>query len=127
MKVLLFHERFVPRVESGEKRHTIRRAPVIPVNVGDQLSLRCWSAKPYRSKQRVIREEACSKLETIQITEKGILLDEVELNADQCEGLAIADGFATFAEMQDWHRNAHGLPFVGVLIGWNTTDRKSVV
>ncbi|WP_397570620.1 ASCH domain-containing protein [Schlesneria sp. T3-172] len=121
MKVLMFQERFVPRVESGDKRHTIRRAPVNPVKPGDELSLRCWSGKAYRSKQRTLRQEVCSKVETIQITETGAFLDEWELNPDQCEGLAVADGFASFNEMQDWHRTAHGLPFAGVLISWVPT------
>ena len=48
--VLLYHQRFVQRVRSGEKRHTIRAIRKgRQIKVGDELSHRNWAGKPSRN------------------------------------------------------------------------------
>lgn len=37
---------------------------------------------------------------------------------EESEAIARADGFASIQEMHDWFKQAHGLPFHGVLIKW---------
>lgn len=119
MTVLMFADRFVQRVKSGEKRHTIRGQRKQPIKPGDGLSLRHWSGKPYRSKQCVIHDVTCSEVWPIEISETGrVDMGDMILNHDEREMLAVQDGFKNFAEMKQWHLNAHGLPFTGVLIEW---------
>lgn len=130
----MFAERFCDRVESGAKRHTIRRVAKRPIAVGDDLSLRRWAAKPYRSKQVVIRNVVCTKVSSIVLTngeppkdcwgqeevadDPHAVIDGVRLDFDQCDALAEQDGFASFSELMAWHDRAGGLPFEGVLIEW---------
>jgi hypothetical protein len=116
----------VPRVTSGEKRHTIRGVRNDrPIQVGDLLSHRYWSGVGYRSKQALIREEICTKVTPIEID-----ADEIKplitiggqlLTIDESERLAVQDGFDDLTEMMKWHREAGGLPFEGVLIEWKVT------
>ena len=49
--VLMCQAQFAPMVESGDKRRTIRPRRKRPVKMGDHVSLRQWTGKPYRSKQ----------------------------------------------------------------------------
>jgi hypothetical protein len=118
----MFQARFVGMVESGKKRQTIRRARQRPIRVGDRLSLRAWSDKPYRSKQIVLREATCSRVSTIEIDETFqeivFVVDGQRLQQEQWARLARDDGFACTTDMLDWFRDVHGLPFRGVLISW---------
>jgi hypothetical protein len=109
----MFQERFVDLVASGAKPHTIRlRARCKPA---DRLSLRTWTGKAYRSRQRIIREVTCTRVDPVTITDEGISIYGAALNA---EAVAKADGFASWADMRAWFSDVHGLPFHGQLIGW---------
>lgn len=132
MKVYLFKPRFAPMVEAGTKRQTIRPKRKHPTKVGDELSLRTWTGKPYRSKQRILRQgERCKEVHSFElraIQESNFLrlqcfLDGVRQetwitgNGDW-DKLAHADGFASAGEMIDWFGKEHGFPFEGELIKW---------
>jgi len=66
--VIMCQERFAPAVEFGSKPHTIRKIRKDrPVQVGAKLSLRAWLGKPYRSKQRILREAICTRVRPISI------------------------------------------------------------
>lgn len=123
MKVLMFQSRSAPLVESGLKRQTIRPKRKHPIRPGDTLSLRTWSGKPYRSKQRVIRPAtSCNSVRGVAIfpnrdkTEACMLVDGY--NWTDHESMAKADGFANWKDMWTWFANTHGLPFEGDLITW---------
>jgi hypothetical protein len=124
MPQILFQPRFVPAVESGEKRQTIRlprkKNPIYP---GDNLILGTWTGKPYRSKVRRLREgEMCLSVELIEIGEYkkdyGIVVAGKRLRIGGKMKLAKADGFRSIWDMIDWFRENHGLPFRGVVIRW---------
>lgn len=51
-----FKARFTELVASGAKRQTIRPTPKRMPKPGDWISLRCWTGRPYWSKQRVLRD-----------------------------------------------------------------------
>ena len=140
--VVMFQNRFVPRVISGEKHHAIRglRKGDRQIKAGDELSLRYWSGLPYRSKQVLMHDVVCCKSSEIILTDGDdveadvglpqgnvmihdnsdphVNIEGVRLDDEQAETLAHQDGFGSFAEMLDWHRNASGLPKVGRLIEW---------
>jgi hypothetical protein len=122
MTVLTFASRFARLVESGAKPHTIRGERKRPIKVGDQLSLREWTGRPYGSPQRILRETTCSAVQPIMIRRSlgrtHIALDGVMLTPDQAEAFAQADGFGSVFELLLWFSEHGELPFNGWLIRW---------
>ena len=116
---LMFQPVFELLILSGRKVHTIRPTRKIPLRVGQPLSLRVWTGKPYRSPQREFMRAQVEKVETIRVDfhncmyVRGVALSLVEQNR-----LAWHDGFETAADMLCWFINNHGLPFTGELIYW---------
>lgn len=105
--VILFQPRFAALVQAGTKCQTIRPPRQRAIQVGDTLSLRQWTGKPYASKQRILRTAICTAV------------GPIFLDCDCTdERLAAADGFATAAEMVAWFAATHRLPFSGILIQW---------
>ena len=121
--VRMFKPRFAPLVESGQKCQTVRPVPSRMPKVGDTISLREWTGKPYRSKQRVLREEVISGVSHVDITETGVAVESCAVHCDQ---FALADGFKDFFELRDWFKTEHGLPFEGILIKWTKRGMKEM-
>lgn len=119
--VRLFNPRFAPLVESGAKTQTVRPTPKRMPKPGDTISLRTWIGKPYRSKQRVLREATVERVREILIDDYVLRIDGSILHHLEEEEFARADGFLNVVEMTDWFRNTHGLPFEGVVILWQNT------
>lgn len=123
MRVILFQERFASLVEAGTKRQTIRKAA--RCKVGDVLSLRRWSGKPYRSKQVIIKQTVCTGISMVIIEERNLIFpyhpDSVK-SYKEMNDFARSDGFSDYGEMADWFMETHGLPFVGEVIQWAITN-----
>lgn len=135
MRVYMFQPRFAPMVRDGTKRTTIRplRRPGWRPKVGQQLSLRMWADKPYRSPHVILRDkEIVQEVHGVVIQalrrpgpmpEDGTMyvacfIDGRRLNVKEWDELARADGFKDSIEMYDWFCETHGLPFMGELIKW---------
>jgi len=126
MRVIMFQPRFALAVACGAKRQTIR--PRAGCAAGDELSLRRWAGKPYRSKQVEIMRATCTGVQQVFIDadigcwpRSWIFINidgGEELSARQAERFARDDGFASRAEMREWFDRVHGLPFCGDLIRW---------
>lgn len=119
--VRMFKPQFASLVESGAKRQTVRPCPKRLPKVGQPISLREWTGKPYRSKQRVLKEAVITQVEPIAIDSKGIYLDGTSDSVamvDNRDEFAKADGFGDFYSMLRWFEDTHGLPFTGILIKW---------
>lgn len=116
--VRMFKPRFARLVESGAKRQTIRPTPKRIPQPGDILDAREWTGKPYRSKQRKLREFKISRVSEIGISIEGIDEGEWPMPDRFIDGFARADGFNGWAEMREWFEAEHGLPFTGILIEW---------
>ena len=90
---------------------------------GDRISLRMWTGKPYRSKQRVLRESEIAAVEKISLCDTGrelmVYVNGHELHPEQINDFAKADGFKCGIEMFNWFETTHGLPFDGVVIKWH--------
>lgn len=128
--VRLFQRRFVDAILRGEKWHTIRPNPKRKILRGDTASLRYWTGQPYRSKQKKIMEVDVIRVEGVRIQLRpmlvgGYLTDHLEIfvggkrltTLEQIH-LAFSDGFDNRADLVNWFRREHGLPFEGILIKW---------
>jgi hypothetical protein len=93
----MFKPQFAPLVESGAKLQTVRPIPNRMPKAGDRISLRMWTGKPYRSKQRVLREAAIVAVETFSLCDTGrellVYVNGYELHPEQINAFAVADGF----------------------------------
>lgn len=124
--VRMFKPQFAPLVEAGTKCQTVRPTPKRMPKAGDKISLRMWTGKPYRSKQRVLRESEICGVEKISLCDTGrellVYLDGHELHPEQINAFAVADGFKCGIEMFNWFEATHGLPFEGVVIKWHNSE-----
>jgi hypothetical protein len=120
--VRMFKPQFAPLVESGAKLQTVRPTPKRMPRFGDVISLRAWSGKPYRSKQRVLREATIINVQPIVISDGAVDLDGLSLRVSEIIQFAQADGFEGASAMLDWFRATHGLPFVGIVITWSLVE-----
>lgn len=114
MRVILFQPHFASLVRRGAKTQTMRKKA--RCKLGDTLSLRQWSGRPYRSKQVVIREVVCKSVAPVCVDKcNGVTVDGLPVDAEE---FARADGFEYFLDMLIWLDATHGLPFRGDLISW---------
>jgi hypothetical protein len=129
--VLTFQPRFVPKVEAKTKLQTIRGVRKRPIKVGDMLSLRTWTGRPYNSPQRILLPDVpCTRTCRVMINfDRIIYRDETEIAVIErasCGGHsdlneeARKDGFESWIDLISWFDGNHALPFEGVLIGWGT-------
>jgi len=125
--VKMFKAQFALLVKSGAKLQTVRPTPKRMPKVGQRISLRQWIGKPYRSKQRVLRESVITDVQTIWFDGCTIRLDGKNIAEDFFpttaeEAFARADGFENLNAMADWFRATHrSLPFQGIVIKWSPT------
>ena len=120
MAAYSFQRRFVEPIQAGTKAHTIRgdrkdgRVP----KVGEPLYLFCGM----RTKGcfRILPEAPpCTRVERISIYYAHgpcVFVEAGELDKTECERLAVADGFDSFAEMMTFWEGR--LPFTGNIIHW---------
>jgi hypothetical protein len=117
--VRMFKPQFADMVECGDKRQTVRPVPKRMPKTGDKISLRTWSGKPYRSKQRVLREAVISDVRTCQINDDALMVDGEWCDRWTMEWFAEMDGFECWDALAEWFRENHGkLPFCGIIIFW---------
>ena len=116
MRVILFQPRFEDPILQGIKGSTIRGHA--RCKEGDVLSLRLWTGKPYRSKQRELFRVACQATARVHITEHIILLDDVPCTPRERDAVVKREGFGSWEAMREWFQTAHGLPFSGERIIW---------
>lgn len=128
----MFQPQFAPLVESGQKRQTVRPVPKRLPRAGQEISLRQWTGKPYRSPQRELRRSMLDDIQPITIHDDGITFTNEGAIYGTCKvtfrkmdssdrllnDFAKADGFSGWQEMRDWFARTHGLPFTGVLLKW---------
>jgi hypothetical protein len=124
--VRMFKPQFAGIVERGEKLQTVRPTPKRRPAAGDTISLRCWIGLPYRSKQRVLKVATITQVMDVEIYGDSIHVGNRRLSAEQREAFAKDDGFHDFAELSEWFRSTHDLPFHGILISWENATSPSV-
>ena len=112
----MFKPQFAALVESGAKQQTVRPTPKRLPKAGDRISLRMWTGKPYRSKQRILRDAMISEVASCEIYSSDVYVGGYPQPRDE---FAVADGFANYEELCKWFQSVHGLPFSGILIKWS--------
>lgn len=116
MPAFNFMQRFVKKVESGEKTHTIRAMRKRRIRQGDMLHLYTGM----RQKGcRLLMRVPCTRVEQIEINAKTsamVSIDGVPLDLDEREALAKRDGFSGWDEMLEFWEGR--LPFEGQIIHW---------
>lgn len=123
MTVLLFQKCFVAPIQAGTKRQTIRPPRKRPIPIGAALSLRYWSEKPYRSPQIEFATTVCAITLCVRIEREFISLSRCGVpwqGVRDLNAFARGDGFESWEEMREYFtsRFGYGLPFDGVLYGW---------
>jgi hypothetical protein len=116
-----FQRRFVPKIRSGEKRHTIRAIRAHPDKPGDIMHL--YTGLRHKGAELIMRVP-CVAVGEIEIDACGhecncdpfVAIDGVELSESEREALAICDGFESFDEMLNFW--AGRLPFKGQIAHW---------
>jgi len=116
--VRMVQPRFAAKVSDHLKRQTVRPHPKRMPRAGDRISLREWTEKPYRSKQRELCQGTITAIDEIAITKENIFLDGPSMFIGSNDEFAVADGFRDFADMKQWFQETHGLPFSGIVIYW---------
>ncbi len=116
--VRLFKPEFAELVRTGAKRQTVRPVPKRVPQLGDALSLRCWTGRPYRSAQVALRNAEVTSVSLVRIWQCGMEVAGVRLSDAEIGLFAQADGFACVEEMLTWFHETHGLPFDGIVIQW---------
>jgi hypothetical protein len=118
MRILIFTPEFEAAIRAGVKNMTIRPVPRRPLQPGDDLSLRAWSGRPYRSKQRVLGDVPCVAVLPVRLVDDDVKLAGRSLPYAEAHRFACNDGFMSVGQMLDWFDALHGLPFEGVAICW---------
>lgn len=122
MIVKMFKPQFAGLVGRGEKLQTIRPTPKRLPKIGDEVSLRTWIGKPYRSKQRIIGTGIIDGVHEVEIHSESLIFDGRRVGSGMREAFAKADGFENWPAMVDWFRSTHDLPFEGIAIFWKLSN-----
>ena len=118
MPSLNFKSEFVSKIESGEKRQTIRSMRKRLIKPGDTLHLYTGMRTKDCRRLAVVR---CNRIQNIKITWRGhgnphINVDGWNLSIGLIDELAIADGFNYGHELINFFRDK--IPFNGQVIKW---------
>lgn len=111
-----FQKRFVPKILSGDKTHTIRAERANPDKPGNTLHL--YSGLRTK-KATLLMRVPCVRVEPIVITDTRlprVIIGEHLLDTDEEDAFARRDGFEDFADMMNFWNGR--LPFRGHVIHW---------
>jgi hypothetical protein len=121
MHVLMFRPRFIEPIKAGTKCQTIRPLGKRRILPGDDLSLRHWLEKPYRSPQVKIAVATARPTQVVEITQSGVKLADRRRvrNVRELDAFAVRDGFVDWDEMRTYWKDMHGpARFLSMLIPW---------
>ncbi len=108
-RILGFQHRFVQKVRSGAKRHTIRKGDLWRAGMTAHLF-----EKARQRGMKLIFRAPVVKVQSVCIWRRsdpvdplpGIAIDDCVLNDAERDTLAVADGFKDFAEMGEFWKDA---------------------
>lgn len=124
--ILGFQSRFEPFVVDGSKRHTIRAGSRWRVG----MRADCF-ARPRQKGMRLLFRAPVTRVENIEMREGHIvIIDGRQLDADEMEAFAWADGFRPPDPNKNWafrlmmYHWYDRLPFLGQVIHWDYDRRE---
>ena len=123
MPILNFKPQFVEPIRAGRKNHTIRADRKIPIKAGDLLYLYCGLR--HKGAFRIISHPVlCTRVLNIRIEisigDDLVFVGGEQLNRDEMERLAQADGFSSWDDMADFWKANHGVTRKCGPDGWIT-------
>jgi len=117
----------VPHIRSKRKRHTIRAKRKRPIKPGETLYL--YTGMRTKQCEKIIPPVVCAKVDDITIQQGPnmkflpddfrVFVEGQRLDKSECEALAYADGFDSFADMMKFWDGR--VPFSGDIIHWKDT------
>jgi len=114
---LNFKSQFAYKVESGEKRQTIRAYRKDGRDPKPRQKLYLYTGM--RTKKCCkLKEVLCKATYAVIIDKETMYIDSMPLADFEKKEVAIADGFNNFEELRDFFAITHRLPFYGILIKW---------
>lgn len=119
MPALSFKKEFAPKVESGEKKQTIRRKRKDGRDPKKGQTLYLYTGMRTKS-CRKLGEEICKSALPILIGEFDVFVGGQLLSLEEEKVLAEADGFETVTDFRDFFLDDYSWPgrFEGCLICW---------
>ena len=123
MPALNFMKVMAPKVESGEKNHTIRAKRKHPILSGDTLYL--YTGMRTKSCRLLRPKTTCLYMREIKITESFVKIDGQSLYRESIKSLAIADGFESVEAFREYFKTTYGFPFYGDIIYWPKNNLSS--
>lgn len=113
-----FKAQFVPLIQSGRKRQTIRalgkRRPPMP---GEPLQL-YTGLRTKEAHKLLDPDPLCKTVKPLRIDHGTVYLDGQRLTAGQAFELAQRDGFDSLVDFLKFFQETHGTVFEGILIEW---------
>lgn len=119
--VFNFQRQFAPKVESGEKRQTIRawrKDGKIP-RQGDRARLYTGLRMPGA---RLLRSGTVTACFPVSICDGEIVADGVKLGRPAAQDFAQLDGFPHLTAMLEWFGAIHGRDFDGFCVRWRDEE-----
>ena len=114
-----FRSRFVPLILNGSKTHTIRGDRKRADKPGNTMHL--YTGLRQKG-ARLLMRVPCIRVEPIFIdVERRVFLGEEQLSPDECEAMAVRDGFSSFPDMMMFWEGR--LPFHGHVYHWDPQKR----
>ncbi len=126
MTTIMFLKRFAEPIVAGTKRQTIRPPRKRPITVGENLSLRVWKDKAYRSPQETLMDTTCSAVFDVVIEAAGFRIGgagPLQTDRDALDEFARADGFTDWQDFAGHFDGFYGFPFAGVVHQWDPPSR----
>jgi hypothetical protein len=109
---------FKDKILDGFKRQTIRAVRKHPIKEGETLYMWWKQRSPQREK---LGEASCVRVTPIQIYKNGFVMPYISGQLPEIlDKFAIADGFDNWQQLIEFFEDAHGLPFEGILIEWDS-------
>jgi len=117
-----FSEEHAPKVEDRTKRRTLRRTA--RARVGDRLQLYTGQRTPQCRKLSEV-DPVCTLVASVGLYPEGIVYDGHWQTKDTCESYAVADGFASYADMYAWFKAKYGeVPYPLYETRWAWPEQK---
>ena len=115
-----FKKEFAPRVESGEKRQTIRRNRKDGRRPKPGDTAKCYTGLRIRGARRLRTETVVECMSVrMYIDERVIVIDGAKLDRDRAIDFAAADGFNCVDDMMRWFFDQYGTnDFEGFFTRW---------
>ncbi|MFA5401785.1 MAG: hypothetical protein WC359_15140 [Dehalococcoidia bacterium] len=118
MPALNFKCDFVGAIQRGEKKQTIRQIRKRPIKPGDILHL-YTGMRTARCKK--IGVAICESVQSIEIHNDRMSLDDADMLKWEQVQMALADGFRDVDGFRAFFERHYGLPFSGVVIRFRLT------